>query len=193
MLSRPRQPIVADALALAREWCAGHVVDGAPALGHACKIALVLGRHVPRAAPELIAAGLLHDCPEYAPKDVDLDALLTTRLGAPVVQVVRGLHRERTALGRRMVPDMTTEDNWTLCVSAADKIVSLRSALRRADAPPGYWHPPERFVDPVVYFGVFHTAAAPHLPPGMAGELARLVVRAEQASARARVDEGGLA
>jgi hypothetical protein len=33
------------------------------------------------------------------------------------------------------------------------------------------------------YLAQFHTSAAPHLPPSMAGELARLVVRAGQATA----------
>lgn len=83
---------------------------------------------------------------------------------------------------------MTTEDRWTLYASAADKIVSLRSILRRASraADPAYWHSRHAFVARVPYFAAFHTAAAPHLPPGMAGELARLVVRAEQATARDR-------
>jgi hypothetical protein len=33
VLSRPRHPIVADALALAGQWCRGQIIDGAPALG----------------------------------------------------------------------------------------------------------------------------------------------------------------
>src|SRR5438067_4936862 len=79
VLSRPRHPIVADALVLAGEWCRGQIIDGAPAFGHAVKVALVLGRHVPDATPELVAAVLLHDSQEYAPKNVDLDVLLTVR------------------------------------------------------------------------------------------------------------------
>ncbi len=126
VLSRPRHPIVADALALAGQWCRGQIIDDAPALGHAVKVALVLGRHVPDAAPELIAAVLLHDSPEYAPKDVDLDALLTVRLGPAVPRIVRGLEREHIALDERPVPDVTTEDRWTLYTSAADKIGSAR-------------------------------------------------------------------
>ena len=45
VLSRPRHPIVANALQMAREWCAGHIIDGAPSLGHAVKVALTLGTH----------------------------------------------------------------------------------------------------------------------------------------------------
>jgi hypothetical protein len=194
VLSRPQHPIVADALVLAGEWCRGQIIDGAPALGHAVKVALVLGRHVPDAAPELVAAVLLHDCPEYAPKDVDLDALLTVRLGPAVTRIVRGLEREHIALDQRPVPDVTTEDSWTLYASAADKIVSLRSILRRASRtadPAVYWQSRRAFVARVPYFAAFHTVAAPQLPPGMTGELARLVVRAEQATARHRSAEGG--
>jgi hypothetical protein len=61
VLSRPRHPIVADALVLAGEWCRGQIIDGAPALGHAVKVALMLDRHVPDPAPELVAAVLLHE------------------------------------------------------------------------------------------------------------------------------------
>jgi len=185
VLSRPRHPIVADALVLAGEWCRGQVVDGAPALGHAVRVALVLGCHIPAAAPELVAAVLLHDSPEYAPKDLDLDALLTVRLGPAVTRIVRGLEREHTALDQRPAPDVTTEDRWTLYASAADKIVSLLSILGRAARAPdraAYWRSRRAFVDRVPYFAAFHTAAKPHLPPSMAGDLARPVVRAEQAT-----------
>jgi hypothetical protein len=193
VLSRPRHPVVADALVLAGEWCRGQIIDGAPALGHAVKVALVLGRHVPDAVPELVAAVLLHDSPEYAPKDVDLDALLTVRLGPAVTRIVRGLEREHIALDQRPVPDVTIEDRWTLYASAADKIVSLRSVLgraARATDTAAYWRARRAFVVRVPYFAGFHTAAAPHLPPGMAGELARLVVRAEQATAPHRKPDG---
>src|SRR5207248_7937551 len=103
------------------------------------------------------------------------------------------VEREQIALDQRPVPDVTTEDRWTLCVSAADKIVSLRSILRRAaraSDPAAYWRGRRAFVARVPYFAAFQTAAAPHLPAGMAGELARLVVRAEQATAGLRAGEG---
>ncbi len=194
VLSRPRHPVVADALELAREWCAGHIIDSAPALGHAVKVALTLGRHVPDPAPELVAAVLLHDCPEYAPKEIDLDILLVTRFGPRTARIVRALEREHLALDQRADPDVTTEDRWTLCASAADKIVSLRSILRRASRSPdpaAYWRNRRAFVARVPYFAAFHTSAAPHLPAGMAGELARLVVRAENATGRLDGVEGG--
>jgi hypothetical protein len=106
---------------------------------------------------------------------------------------VRGLEREHIALDQRPVPDVTAEDRWTLYASAADKIVSLRSVLRRAARAPDpavYWHARRAFVDRLPYFAAFHTSA-PHLPAGMAGELARVVVRAEQATARFRAGQDG--
>jgi hypothetical protein len=193
VLSRPRPPLVADALTLAGEWCRGQIIDGAPALGHAVKVALVLGRYVPDASPELVAAVLLHDSPEYAPKDIDLDELLTARLGPTVAQIVRGLEREHVALDERPTPEVSIEDRWTLYASAADKIVSLGSILRRgsrAANPAAYWHSLHAFVVRVPYFAAFHTMARPHLPSGMAGDLARLVVRAEHVTAPYRPCEG---
>ena len=187
VLSQPRHPVVADALTLARDWCAGQIIDSVPALGHAVKVALVVGRHVPNPPPELVAAVLLHDAPEYAPKEIDLDATLTARFGAPVAHIVRGLERERIALDQRPLSEVSTEDQWTLYASAADKIVSLRSTLRRATRAPdpaAFWRTRRAFVARMPYFAAFHTAAAPHLPPSMGGELARLVVHAEHATRR---------
>ncbi len=195
VLSRPRHPMVAEALDLARDWCAGHIIDSAPALGHAVKVALTLGRHVPDAAPELVAAVLLHDAPEYAPKDINLDAVLTARFGAPVTRIVRALERAHLALDQRPVPEVTTTDRWILWASAADKIVSLRSILRRAARSPdpaAFWRARRAFVARVPYFAVFHATAMPYLPPGMAGELASLVVCAEHATGRLDgVERGG--
>lgn len=182
-LTRPRHPIVADALSLARDWCAGHIIDSAPALGHAVKVALVLDRHLPAAAPELVAAVLLHDSPEYAPPGIDLDAVLTARFGPFVTAVVRGLQREHIALDRRSVPDVTAEDRRILHASAADKIVSLGAILRRAARsadPAAFWRTRAAFAARVPYFAAFHAAAEPHLPPAMSRELAHLVARAQR-------------
>src|SRR4051794_34723902 len=98
VLSYLDDPVVSQALTLARDWCAGHTIDGAPALGHAMKVALVLATHVPDVPSRVVAAALLHDAPEYAPHDIDLDAELTARCGPGVAAIVRGLEREHHAL-----------------------------------------------------------------------------------------------
>jgi (p)ppGpp synthase/HD superfamily hydrolase len=189
VLTRPRHPVVAGALNLAHAWCAGHLIDGAPALGHAVKVALTLGRHISDPAPELVAAVLLHDSPEFAPPEVDLDTVLAARFGAPVARIVRALEREHLALDQRAISDVAMQDLWVLYVSTADKIVSLESILRRAARAPdaaAYWDTRPTFVARVPYFAAFHATAARHLPPGMSSELGRLVARAEQATAPLR-------
>lgn len=129
----PRHPTVDTALALARTWCVGHVIDDAPALGHAIRVALTLDRHVPDAHPELVAAVLLHDSPEFAPHSVNLDELLTARLGPAVSRVVRALEAEHIGLDTIPGgPPIPIGDPWVLHASAADKIVALTSMLRRA-------------------------------------------------------------
>jgi len=188
VLSHPRHPLVADALNLARRWCAGHAIDGSPALVHAVRVALTLDRHVPTAPPELVAAVLLHDAPEFAPPDVDLDATLTARMGHPVVRVVRAIEAEHWALAERLPPAIRTDDPWTLLASTADKIVSLTSILRRATAaadPQAYWRIRQPFLHRLPYFHAFHHAAACHLPLTMAEDLQQLIARADRLSAGA--------
>jgi hypothetical protein len=62
-LASPRHPLIDNALADARRWCAGQVIDDQPALAHAARVAMTLGDHVADPAPDLIAAALLHDSP----------------------------------------------------------------------------------------------------------------------------------
>lgn len=70
-----------------------------------------------------------------------------------------------------------------LHASAADKIVALKSMLRRAATAPDpatFWTRRAAFRALVPYFRAFHTAAAPHLPADMAADLDFIVVRVEQ-------------
>jgi hypothetical protein len=178
----PPHPLVADALDLAHTWCAGHLIDHAPADAHAIRVASVLNRHLDPAPDELLAAALLHDAPDFAPADIDLDALLTTRFSPAVTATVRALQTEHTALNYRAEPDTTTLDDWTLHASVADKIVSLTSILRRAENaenPAAYWQQRPAFVARVAYFTAFsNQAQPPRIPPRMATELAHLTTRA---------------
>jgi hypothetical protein len=186
VLSRPRHPLVDDALSLAREWCAGHVIDGSPALVHAVKVALTLDRHLIHPELELIAAALLHDAPFFAPADVDLDATLSDRLGPAVTHTIRALQREHEALNNRATPSFTEADPRTIYAIAADKIVALSAILRRAsraDDPAAYWKQRGAFIARVPYFRAFADHAAAHLPPRMAAELNDLVTQAEEATA----------
>src|SRR5688572_22804290 len=76
ILRPPRPKIVNKALGTSKEFGMGHRIDGAPALAHAVKVTVTLGRHVPNASPDLVAATLLHDAPYFAPADTDLDTML---------------------------------------------------------------------------------------------------------------------
>lgn len=181
-----RHPVTAAALDLARVWCAGQTIDGAPALRHAVRVARKLDEHLPAASPELLAAALLHDSPDFAPDTVDLDALITAQVAPGVAAIVRGLEREHQALADNPAPQVAGDDLMTLYASAADKIVSLTSILDRAaavDDPAAYWDTRRAFVTRVGHFRAFHQSAAPHLPPSMNIELAHLVEAAEQATA----------
>jgi len=190
VLTRPRHPIVNTALELARTWCAGRVIDDAPALGHAIRVVLILDRHLTGAPAELVAAALLHDSPEFAPADVDLDQLLTVRLGPAVTRVVRALEAEHVGLDTICGgPPIPIHDPWVLYASAADKVVALTSMLRRAAAAPdlaAFWVHRGAFRALVPYFRTFHRIAAPHLPATMAADLDLIVTRVEQTTAEFR-------
>lgn len=130
-LTPPRHPLVERALQDARQWCAGRVIDSRPALAHAARVAVTIGEHVAAPAPELIAAALLHDSPEFAPADVDLDSVLGDRYGAEVLRIVRALEAEHLALDSG-APVVTVDDPPVLLAGTADKIVALTSLTRRA-------------------------------------------------------------
>lgn len=184
VLDHPRHPLVQAALGLARKWCAGQVIDGAPALAHAVKVAKVVVGHVPAAHPDLVAAVLLHDSPYFAPAEVDLDAVLTGQLSAAVTRIVRGLHRGHRAMGRWSAEQIDTGDAEVLLASAADKVVSLSSVLTRANAatdPGAFWAQRQAFVRAVPYFRAFYDAAAPRLPGSLASDLAVVVNAAAEA------------
>jgi hypothetical protein len=188
VLSRPRHPIVADALHLARTWSAAHRIAGRPALTHAVTVAEELARHLPDPAPELIAAVLLHDSPTYAPPDLDLDTVLTLRLGPAVAHVVRGVHREprTTDTGRPDRLEMPIPERWIRYTVAADTIVTVRATLYRANRSPdraAYWQTHNAFLARLPALAAFATAA-PHLPAGMTHDLTRLIQQAHQVTAR---------
>ncbi|GIJ50044.1 hypothetical protein Val02_69300 [Virgisporangium aliadipatigenens] len=174
MGSLPRHPLVADALRLARTWCDGHVIDQAPAIAHAVRVATVLTRTLDPAPSQLVAAALLHDAPYFAPTDTDLDELLTNRFGPAVAQTVRGLEAEHVALDHSTEPDLNGLSDWTVYASAADKVASLTSILRRATHSgdtAAYFRDRPKFVARVPYFNAFAAAAKPRLPHRLAEEL----------------------
>ena len=185
-LTEPRDTLIGTAIDLSRQWCHGHKIDGSPALGHALKVARKVDQHLPDAAPDLIAAVVLHDAPYFAPEGTDLDEVLTERLSPAVTRIVRAIEREHQALDAAETPEIDTSDPETLVASAADKVVSVAAITRRARrAADGraYWSTRRSFIKRVPYFRAFAAAAEPHLPAGLARELATVVDHAYEATA----------
>jgi hypothetical protein len=184
VLTPPRHPLVDAALAQARTWCAGRVIDNAPALAHAVKVTTTLSRHVPDLDPQLAAAALLHDAPEFAPAGLDLDHALTTRFGPTVTRVVRALEAEHRALDQHDPPPADT-DRDVLLVATADKIIALTSLLRRAYAsgdPEGFWISRPALLRLRGYFHDTHQHTVGRVPSGMSDHLGRVLKRLDRAT-----------
>ncbi|MER6816435.1 hypothetical protein ABT299_44840 [Spirillospora sp. NPDC000708] len=181
-------PIVSTARRLARQWCEGHQIDGAPAMAHGVKVAVCVGRHVPYANPELIAAAIIHDAPEFAPAAgvTDVYDVLTAELSAEVARIVQALAVEHQALdGGEAEPPIA--DLRTLLVSTADKAVSMASILNRgetAEDQVAYWQDRSKFLAAVPYIRNYYSRAAGVIPRPLADALRVMVIRAELAAAR---------
>lgn len=173
VLTPPRHPLLDRALTDARLWCAGQVIDDRPALAHAVRVVVTLGEHIPDAAPELLCAALLHDAPEFAPADLDLDQVLAERYGTEVTRIVRALEAEHHALDTAH-PTIGVDDLPVLLLSTADKIVALSSLLHRADKSP---NPREFFsrrpalLALVPHFIAFRRAGEGRIPASMTNHL----------------------
>jgi (p)ppGpp synthase/HD superfamily hydrolase len=177
VLTPPRHPLVDHALQDARRWCAGQIIDSAPALAHAARVAVTLGEHVVQPAPELIAAALLHDAPEFAPADIDLDAVLADRYGATVVRIVRALEFEHHALDTDH-PTITVADPLVLLASTADKIVALTSLTRRAERSgdsTGFFAVRPALLGLLPHFRAFGDAGVGRVPASMTRHLGRVL------------------
>lgn len=127
-----RDPLVSSALVIARQWCAGRIIDDRPALAHAVRVAVTVVRHRPAVPADLVAAALLHDAPEFAPADLNLDQYLLATYGPVVHRLIRAMQAEHDALDlmQPYLPDR--DDDLLIMLSTADKVVALNSLLRRA-------------------------------------------------------------
>lgn len=184
VLTLPRHPLVDAALAQARTWCAGRVIDDAPALAHAVKVTTTLSRHVPGLDPQLAAAALLHDAPEFAPAGLDLDEDLSARFGPTVTRVVRALEAEHRALDQHD-PPLADTDADVLVVATADKIVALASLLRRAYVsgdPDGFWTARPALLRLRGYLHDTHHHTVGRVPPSMSDHLGRVLKRLDRAT-----------
>lgn len=191
VLSAPRHPLVAQALRQARQWCAGQVIDDRPAFAHAVTVAVTLGRHVADPAPDLVAATLLHDAPELAPPDIDLDLVLSRRFSAEVLRIVRALDIEHHALDR--ATPIIVEDLPVLLASTVDKIVALGSLLRRAAAcgdVDRFFTARPGLLQLLPHFRACCDAGVGRVPASMSAQLDQVLENLTQATAALRASAG---
>jgi hypothetical protein len=145
---RDSDGLTGTAARLAARWCAGHVIDGEPAIAHASRVARTLRHYVPDIPAVVVAAALLHDAPEVA-------------------RIVADPHAEHDALDRGT--PIPPADLFVMLASTADKIVSLHSVLRRGRTS----RPQFRAV--LGYLRSFANATHGRIPPAMAVEFGELV------------------
>ncbi|MFI5938126.1 metal-dependent phosphohydrolase [Actinoplanes sp. NPDC051494] len=178
---------MSTALADARTWCAGRIIDDRPALAHAVRVTLTLTRHGLH-DPELLAAALLHDSPEFAPPDLDLDTYLTDIYSREVARIVRALQVEHQALDAG-APTMTLDDPPVLLASTADQIVALSSLLTRAHRSgdvTGFFTARPALLQLLPHFAAGHRASTGRIPTPMTEHLGAALHRLDMVTAAAR-------
>lgn len=168
-----RHPTETAALDLAHRWCAGQQIAGQRALTHALDVAGTLRQHLPDPDPDIIAAILLHDAPDFAPPGIDLQAVLATRVSPQAARIIAALDAEHTAMDIAGLNQLV-QDQPVLLASAADKLVSITNVLNRPSGPP------PGFQAALSYLEAFNQAAHPHLPETMATQLDELLRHAQE-------------
>ncbi|MBB5868672.1 hypothetical protein F4553_002051 [Allocatelliglobosispora scoriae] len=183
VLNKPRHPIVERALRLSRLYYEGHVINEAPALNHAMRVAITLVEHEPDASPVMIASALLQDMPIYAPATVDVDIVLRDSVAEGVGPIVRGLAIEQDAMMSGKAARLASRS--VMLIMAADRIVALRTLLERARSAPDqreFWIQRQRLRGMFEHFRAWYALAEPVLPVSMAIELSGVLRDLEMAA-----------
>ncbi|MCK9930011.1 hypothetical protein MXD62_23065 [Frankia sp. Mgl5] len=150
---------------------------------HAVRVALTVGRHVPDAAPALIAAVLLREAPGYVDIDV-VSERVAVRCGVDTLIALWLLHGEETIadLFRHDLDAaacrLTALRSDIAAVLAADmtvRIDAILSGARQARNARVYWAQRRGFLLTVPYLRALLAATSDRLPEGLAGELDRLI------------------
>lgn len=184
VLSPPRAATVDRALRDAQRWCTGHTIDDRPALAHAVRVAVTIGEHVLHPDPDLIAAALLHDIPDFAPRTPDIYQVLAVAYGPQVPRIIAALHAEHQALDMPD-PPIRVDDLPVLLASTADKIVALTSLLRRAHTSgdvTDFLRKRPALLTLLPHFRAFRQAAHPRVPAGMSARLDTALALLERAA-----------
>ncbi|MGK5738114.1 HD domain-containing protein [Micromonospora sp. URMC 103] len=146
---------------------------------------MTIGDHVRQPPPDLVAAALLHDVPDFASATPDIYQVLAADYGPEVPRIIAALQAEHQALDEPD-PPIFVDDLPVLLASTADKIVALGSLLRRARASrdvPGFFARRPALRALVPHFRAYQHAAGPRVPAGMSARLDVTLTLLEQAIA----------
>jgi (p)ppGpp synthase/HD superfamily hydrolase len=191
VLSPPRHELVNKALTTTREMCKGDIIDGSTVLRHAVGVVVTLEEFVSDIEPTLAAGILMHDTPYSVEDQTALDAHILNNFGEETYRIVRTIEREHASMGKEHGPGYNRAlklhigrlvlDRPVLLATAADKITSFRSIVRRAPSAPDpqeFWSKRGAFIELMPYFQAFQSETASYLPQAMAAELGQLVGQA---------------
>lgn len=173
VLDPPRHPAIATALGLAKMWCHGQVIDDAPALVHAVRVARTLVTHYPVAPAGLAAAALLHDAPTFAPAHLNVCAYLDAYVNPGVGRLVAAIDAEHLRMDQDRRPTLDPDPGVTF-VLAADKVVAFRALLRRARRSGdigGFFASRDALRRTMPYFHQWCALAEPTLPTTLSADL----------------------
>ncbi|MCT9107586.1 hypothetical protein [Streptomyces mirabilis] len=155
------------------------------ALGHAINVANTLGRYVPDAPPQVVAACLLHAIPQWPMVDEAVHELVEAECGVEARWLVEAMRAEEAVLAHpsegavqgqlrrlRTIP-------WLAHATLAFKIVTLQytvahAAHRRWDAAQA-WPPPASHDERPPYLHQLLALATEVVHPVMTNAFARLL------------------
>ncbi len=202
--TKPRRPLIRDAMQIGAHWCQGRRIDGGVAFGHGCRVALCIDRFWPDAPEQWHATALVHDLPEFivdqegAPDRDRVRDEIVPKLGEDVLSYVWGLwddHQIYETCDRNPgiavshVDELAATNLPLLCIMAADQLVSftnVKRRLRRVRQQGGteakFWGERTNLLERMTYFRLFHAAAIAHVPPAMSQRWARYLYQIPSAA-----------
>lgn len=192
-LSQPYDPLIEQAMADARTWCRGHIIDDRRRWHTRSRSRTNSTSTYPASCNWSAPRWFTHRSPLFAPGSFDLDTYLTGNYGPEVTRIVRAMQAQHEALDSDN-PPVLVDDVPVLLTSTADKIVALTSLLRRARLSgdvQGFFRVRQPLLRILPYFRAYQRAGAALIPPRMAADLAAALEQLEQATAGCKFDDAG--
>ncbi|WP_405814678.1 hypothetical protein OG241_08770 [Streptomyces sp. NBC_01390] len=165
------------------------------ALAHAVNVANTLGRYIPDAPPQVVAACLLHAIPQWPMADEAVHELVDAECGAEARWLLEALRAEEEVLARPSEDAVQRQLRrlrnipWLAHASLTSKVVTLQYAVahaahRRWDAASA-WTPSASRGDQLPYLRQLHTFATGVVPPVMINAFAGLLDQSLSKTVRA--------